>query len=60
MPVRLGAVKPVGVVAVDIVRSALVLVDHIQSLVQGLRGKPGGGGRRGVPGLLLLLLPSDG
>lgn len=57
--VRLGAVKTVGVVAVDIVFSALVLVDHIQSLVQGLRREPGGNGWWVVTGLLLLL-PPDG
>lgn len=40
VPVRLGSVEAISVVAVDIVLGACVLVDHVQSLVQGLRGQP--------------------
>ena len=59
VPVRLGVVEAISVVAVDTVLWAPVLVDHVQSLVQHLRGEsrrrwreaparlrllPGGGG----------------
>lgn len=37
MPVRLDAVEAITVVTVDTVLGALVLVDHVQSLVQHLR-----------------------
>lgn len=40
VPVRLGSVEAISVVAVDIVLGASVLVEHVQSLVQGLRGQP--------------------
>ena len=39
VPVRLGAVEAVAVVAVDAVLGAAVLVDEVQSLVQLLRGE---------------------
>lgn len=41
VPVRLGPVEAISVVAVDIVLRATVLVDPVQSLVQGLRRQPG-------------------
>lgn len=40
VPVGLGSVEAIGVVAVDIVLGASVLVDPVQSLVQGLWGQP--------------------
>lgn len=55
VPVRLGPVEAISVVTVDIVLRASVLVDHVQSLVQGLRRQPG---RRGLE--VLLLVPPGG
>lgn len=39
VPVGLGAVEAISVVTVDMVLRASVFVDHIQSLVQHLRGE---------------------
>lgn len=55
VPVRLGPVEAISVVTVDIVLGASVLVDHVQSLVQGLRWQPG---RRGLE--VVLLVPPGG
>lgn len=55
VPVRLGSVEAISVVAVDIVLGASVLVDHVQGLVQGLRGQPCGGTTQ-----VGLLLPPGG
>lgn len=55
VPVRLGPVEAISVVTVDIVLGASVLVDHVQSLVQGLRRQPG---RRGLE--VGPLVPPDG
>lgn len=55
VPVRLGPVEAISVVTVDIVLGASVLVDHVQSLVQGLRRQPG---RRGLQ--VGLLVPPGG
>lgn len=40
VPVRLGPVEAVRVVAVDIVLGTSVLVEQVQGLVQGLGGQP--------------------
>lgn len=42
VPVRLGSVEAVSVVAVDTVLGASVLVDQVQGLDQALRGQPAG------------------
>lgn len=53
VPVRLGPVEAVSVVAVDIVLGTSVLVEHVQSLVQGLGGQP----RRGTTKVGLRIPP---
>lgn len=58
MPVRLVAVEAVSVVTVDVVLGAPVLVDHIQSLVQCLRGESRCGD--GEASAWLLFPPSGG
>lgn len=58
VPVRLVAVEAIGVVTVDIVLGAPVPVDHIQSLVQCLRGESRH--RDGEASPWLLFPPSGG
>lgn len=56
VPVRLGPVEAVSVVAVHIVLGTPVLVEHVQSLEQRLGGQP----RRGTTEVGLLTPPGGG